>query len=47
MRTNYDKAKMNNTQHNSKRRFCGQKDETVNHIVSERSELGIAPETKF
>ena len=32
--TNYIKAKIGNIQQNSKCRFCGDRDETVNHIIS-------------
>ena len=30
---------MNNTQQNSKCRLCGDRDETINHIISECSKL--------
>ena len=33
------KTKINNTQQNSKYRLCGDRDETVNHIISECSKL--------
>ncbi|MUZ80509.1 hypothetical protein GLN52_23935 [Shigella flexneri] len=39
IRTNYIKAKIDKTQENSKCRLCGQRDETVNHIISECSKL--------
>ena len=39
MRTNYIKAKIDKTQQNSKCRMCGDRDETVNHIISEYSKL--------
>ena len=32
IRTNYIKAKIDNSQKNSKCRLCGKRDETVNHI---------------
>ena len=35
IRTNVIKAKIDNTQKESKCRMCGKVDETVNHIVSE------------
>ena len=39
IRTNYIKAKIDNTQQNSKCRLCGEKDEMINYIVSECSKL--------
>ena len=39
IRTNYIKAKINNVQQNSKCRLCGNKDETINQIVSECCKL--------
>ena len=39
IRTNYIKAKIDKTQQNSKCRMCGEKAETVNHIISECSKL--------
>ena len=39
IRTNYVKAKIDRTQQNSKCRMCGERDETVNHIISECSKL--------
>ena len=39
IRTNYIKAKIDRTQQNSKCRMCGERDETINHIVSECSKL--------
>ena len=33
------KAKIDNGQHNSKYRFCEEKDETVNHVIIEYSKL--------
>ena len=35
----YDQLNVNNTQQNSKRRLCGDRDETTNHIISECSKL--------
>ena len=35
MRSNYDKAKIDTTQENSKCRLCDDRDETINHIISE------------
>ena len=37
--TNFTKAKIDNTQKNSKCRLCRDRDETVNHIISEFSKL--------
>ena len=39
IRTNYIKAKIDNTQQNSKFKLCGDKDETINHIICECSTL--------
>ena len=39
MRTNNIKARINKTQQNSKCRLCGDRDETINHIISECSKL--------
>ena len=39
IRTNYIKARIDKTQQNSKCRLCGNKDETINHIISECSKL--------
>ena len=39
IRTNYIKAKINNTQQNSKCRLCEDKDERVNNTISECSKL--------
>ena len=41
MRTNHIKARIDKTQQNSKRRLCGDRDETINHIISECSELAL------
>ena len=37
IRTNHIKARIDKTQQNSKCRLCGDKDETINHIISECS----------
>ena len=34
IRTNHIKARIDKTQQNSKCRLCGERDETVNHIIS-------------
>ena len=39
IRTNNIKAKIDNTQQNSKCRLCGDWDETINHVISECSKL--------
>ena len=39
LRTNYIKARIEKTQQNSKCRLCGDKNETINHIISECSKL--------
>ena len=39
IRTNYIKAKFDYTQQNTKCRLCGNRDETMNHIISECSKL--------
>ena len=39
LRTNHIKPKIDKTQQNSKCRLCGDKDETINHIISECSQL--------
>ena len=39
VRTNHIKARIDQTQQNSKFRLCGDKDETINHIISECSKL--------
>ena len=39
MRTNHIKAKIDKTQHNSKCRLCGDRDEIINHIIIECSKL--------
>ena len=39
IRTNHIKARIDKTQQNSKCRLCGERDETINHIISECSKL--------
>ena len=39
IRTNFIKARIDKTQQNSKCRLCSNRDETINHIVSECSKL--------
>ena len=39
IRTNHTKARIEKTQQNSKCRLCGDRDETINHIISECSKL--------
>ena len=39
IRTNYIKAKIDNTQQDRKCRLCADKDETINHTISEYSRL--------
>ena len=39
IRTNHIKARIDNTQQNCKCRLCGDRDETINHIISECSKL--------
>ena len=39
VRTNHIKARIDKTQQNSKCRLCGDRDETINHIISEFSKL--------
>ena len=39
VRTNHIKARIDKTQENSKYRLCGDRDETINHIISEYSIL--------
>ena len=38
-RTNHIKARIDKTQQNSKCRLCGDRDETINHMISECSKL--------
>ena len=39
LRTNHIKARIDKTQQNSKCRLCGDRDKTINHIISECSKL--------
>ena len=39
IRTNHIKARIDKTQQNRKCRLCGNRDETINHIISECSKL--------
>ena len=39
IKTNYVKVRINKTQQNSRCRWCGDRDETINHIISEYSKL--------
>ena len=39
IRTNHIKARIDKTQQNSRCRLWGDRDETINHIISERSKL--------
>ena len=39
IRTNHIKARIDKTQQTSKCRLCGDRDETINHIISEYSKL--------
>ena len=39
IRTNHIKARIDKTQQNSKCRLCGDRDETINHIISKFSKL--------
>ena len=39
LRANYIEAKIDKMQQNSKCRLCSDRDETINHIISERSKL--------
>ena len=49
IRTNNIKARIDKTQQNSKCRLCGDRDETINHIISECSKLaqGVQGETRL
>ena len=38
-KTNHIKARIDKTQRNNKCRLCGNRDETINHIISECSKL--------
>ena len=46
IRTNHIKARIDKTQQNSKCRLCGDRDETINHIISECSKLAQEYKTK-
>ena len=39
IRTSYIKARIDKTQQNSRCRLCGERDETINHVISECSKL--------
>ena len=39
IRTNQIKARIDKTQQNSRCRLCGERDETLNHIISKRSKI--------
>ena len=39
VRSNHFKAKIDKTQQNSKYRLCGDRDETINHIISESRKI--------
>ena len=41
IRTNHIKARIDKTQQNSKCRLCGDRDETINHIIRECSKLAL------
>ena len=41
IRTNHIKARIDKTQQNSKCRLCGDRDESINHIISECSKLAL------
>ena len=41
IRTNLIKARIDKTQQNSKCRLCGDRDETINHIINECSKLAL------
>ena len=41
IRTNHIKARIDKTQQNSKCRLCSDRDETINHIISECSKLAL------
>ena len=40
-RTTHIKARIDNMQQNSKCRLCGDRDETINHIISECNKLAL------
>ena len=39
IKTNHIKARIDETQQNSKCRLCGDREETINHVISECSKL--------
>ena len=39
IRTNHTKARIDKTQQNNRCKLCGDIDETINHMISERSKL--------
>ena len=41
IRNNHIKARIDKTQQNSKCRLCGDRDETINHIISKSSKLAL------
>ena len=41
IRTNHIKVRIDKTQQNSKCKLCGDRDETINHIISECSKLAL------
>ena len=46
IRTNHIKARIDMTQQNSKCRLCGDRDETINHIISERGKFAQEYKTR-
>ena len=46
IRTNHIKSRIDKTQQNSKCRLCGDRDETINHIISECSKLAQEYKTR-
>ena len=46
IRTNHIRARIDKTQQNSKCRLCGDRDETINHIISECSKLAQEYKTR-
>ena len=46
IRINQIKARIDKTQQNSKCRLCGDRDETINHIISECSKLAQEYKTR-
>ena len=47
IKTNHIKARIDKTQQNSKCRLCGDRDKTINHIISECSKLAQKNETRL